>query len=659
MRTSHFDPHKYLEFTNLDKAAMVAEAVISKGIDITDTYDRWRNVGFALAHSLQEEGRSVFHQISSLYPGYSPEECDRQYDACMKERPGSAITLATFFHMAENIAQVRVGDVMKEKREMLNKNTRSATCAIAPSRQMHSNNSINNSIYADSQTVSKNQELQWRNGAMAQVALPVKTFDTGYTFSDKIDAAHLVPFLQRFMQMYDDVVSRDKMILGALNVVSGLLGACNGTDEEPSGIFGIYSQQKVFAPLYNIIYANAGSGKGDLNFCRLLVKPLKDEMLRQYAVQKAEYERRLAAWEAGRKKKGKAQPDAAAERPEEPVYRTPFTPGNSSSSAVYRAVCDNGGWALMFETEADSVSNMLKTEHGDYSDLLRKAYHHETLSMSRVTERLHIDIDKPRLSVLLTCTPGQIPTLIGDVENGLASRFFFYRLPDTEPVFKNVFACGEKPLDDEYLEMGGELKRLVDELRGRKQPLQFVMSDAQQREFLEVFKAELEDKTQMLGNEYQAFVFRLGLGCFRYAMTLTALRLLARETPLQPDEVALPCDDRDFHTAMAIVYALLCHSAKVYAKLDKENDNPLADKGVSLTVKQKAVYDRLPDGPFKTSEFHKIALSVGMPRRTSQRLLSLFSNDWGIVVPKWRGFYIKASALARQEQAESPSASGN
>lgn len=120
-------------------------------------------------------------------------------------------------------------------------------------------------------------------------------------------------------------------------------------------------------------------------------------------------------------------------------------PGNSSSSAVYRALDANGGWGIMFETEADTVSNMLDSDYGHYSDLMRKAYHHETVSMNRVSDKIHIDIENPRLSVFITCTPGQIPGLFPSFENGLGSRFQFYNLPDDKVEFHDVFARSDSP----------------------------------------------------------------------------------------------------------------------------------------------------------------------------------------------------------------------
>ena len=144
--------------------------------------------------------------------------------------------------------------------------------------------------------------------------LSCKDFSNDYTFSDKLDTEDLPPILKRIMQLHDDVVSRDKMIIGTLNIVSGLIGAASGTPDMPSGVYGLYDGRKVYAPLYNILFANAGSSKGDLNFCRQLAKPLKDEMRREYEGKKMEYERLMAAYEAKWNRKAAEQKRKAAEQ---------------------------------------------------------------------------------------------------------------------------------------------------------------------------------------------------------------------------------------------------------------------------------------------------------------------------------------------------------
>ena len=633
----------------LARVAEVADRVAASGRDITQGYDNWLRLAFALSDGLGEAGRQIFDRLSQMNADYDTRECNRLYDNCMKGNKGG-ITIATFFQMARDLANVDLKEMARErgKREK-NSLQNCPTCPTCPNVPLSHitknkcNKKDNILIYNN---LDKNTISRWDNGTMGQVGQTCKNFSNGYTFSDKLDTEDLPPILKRIMQLHDDVVSRDKMIIGTLNIVSGLIGAASGTPDMPSGVYGLYDGRKVYAPLYNILFANAGSSKGDLNFCRQLAKPLKDEMRREYEGKKMEYERLMAAYEAKRKQKDKGD---RGEPPVEPLFRTPFVPGNSSSSAVYRAIDANGGWGLMFETEADTVSAMISSDYGNYSDLMRKAFHHETISMNRVSEKLHIDVDSPRLSVMLTCTPGQLQPLFPNWENGLGSRFFFYQFPEEEPHFNNVFARNTRPLDEEYHKMGESLLKLYHALEERKgRPVQFVMSSNQQESFLASFQEMLKDQYEMLGSEYKAFVYRLALGGFRYAMVLSTLRRLATMTDLggifQPEESAMVCDDRDFATAMTIVETLANHTARVYTRLAKETENPFADKGIKLTPEEIKIYQRLPDAEFKASDYIAIAKEQNVSRTSAYRLINLFCNAYGIITPTRRGHYRKTAA---------------
>ncbi|MGN1254492.1 MAG: DUF3987 domain-containing protein [Prevotella sp.] len=144
-------------------------------------------------------------------------------------------------------------------------------------------------------------------------------------------------------------------MLGALNVCSGLMGGANFVGDERSGIYGLYDGRRVYAPLFNIIYSRAGNEKGNLVFDKQLATPVKMEMRRKYEAEKADYDSAMTSWEVkGKKDRGEAH--------EKPVYRDSFVPGNSTSSTVYRALHANGGWGLMYETEADTVSSMLDSD---------------------------------------------------------------------------------------------------------------------------------------------------------------------------------------------------------------------------------------------------------------------------------------------------------
>ncbi|MCD8183312.1 MAG: PriCT-2 domain-containing protein [Bacteroides sp.] len=80
--------------------AVLVERIETSHTDIAHTYADWRNLGFALASELGEEGRSYYHRLSHFYAGYKPEEADRQYTACLKSC-GHGVTLKTLFYLAQ------------------------------------------------------------------------------------------------------------------------------------------------------------------------------------------------------------------------------------------------------------------------------------------------------------------------------------------------------------------------------------------------------------------------------------------------------------------------------------------------------------------------------------------------------------------------------
>ena len=266
-------------------------------------YDNWLRLAFALSDGLGEAGRQIFDRLSQMNADYDTRECNRLYDNCMKGNKGG-ITIATFFQMARDMANVDLKEMARERGKREEESTKSTKVPKYHKNNIKCNKKDNILIYNN---LDKSTIHHWNFGTLGLLGLSCKNFSNGYTFSDKLDTEDLPPILNRIMQLHDDVVSRDKMIIGTLNIVSGLIGAASGTPDMPSGVYGLYDGRKVYAPLYNILFANAGSSKGDLNFCRQLAKPLKDEMRREYEGKKMEYERLMAAYEAKRKQKAAEQ----------------------------------------------------------------------------------------------------------------------------------------------------------------------------------------------------------------------------------------------------------------------------------------------------------------------------------------------------------------
>jgi hypothetical protein len=73
----------------------------AKSLDITNGYENWRNIAFALAESFGESGRDYLHRLSRFNASYKFNQCDKQYDKCLKSA-GGGITIATLFYIAKS-----------------------------------------------------------------------------------------------------------------------------------------------------------------------------------------------------------------------------------------------------------------------------------------------------------------------------------------------------------------------------------------------------------------------------------------------------------------------------------------------------------------------------------------------------------------------------
>lgn len=126
------------------------------------------------------------------------------------------------------------------------------------------------------------------------------------------------------------------------------------------------------------------------------------------------------------------------EKPGEPKHRMFFIPANSSSSAFIQALSENDFTGVIFETEADTLANTFKQKWGNFSDVLRKAFHHESATLFRRKDNEFIDVRNPHIAIALSGTPRQVHRMMPDTENGLFSRFLYYAFEDNGP-FKNPF----------------------------------------------------------------------------------------------------------------------------------------------------------------------------------------------------------------------------
>ena len=76
----------------------LVEKIQSTGTDITDYYPNWFFIGCSIASEFGEFGRNWYHIVSAQSLKYKPDECNRQYNKCLR---CSKISISTFFHFCK------------------------------------------------------------------------------------------------------------------------------------------------------------------------------------------------------------------------------------------------------------------------------------------------------------------------------------------------------------------------------------------------------------------------------------------------------------------------------------------------------------------------------------------------------------------------------
>ena len=425
----------------------------------------------------------------------------------------------------------------------------------------------------------------------------------------------LPPLLRDIAHCGNGSEDADILILGSIVTFSACL----------PNLSGVYGEREVFPNLYLFVTAEASSGKGRLSLCRRLVAPIHRQLCEASRLAWTEYNRLMQIYEHSRDK-------SDLERLQEPPQRMLIIPANASATSVFQILNDNDGVGLIFETEGDTLAQSFKSEHGNYSDGFRKAFHHETISYVRRRNREHVELLQPKLSAIFSGTPRQVSTLIPDAENGLFSRFMFYSMP-LKIEWLNVFDTkSNRTLDTQFDFFAQRFLNVYNYLK-TCQPMRFKFSSKQSKTFNQFFTDATADYSGRYSIGFLGSVRRLGLIAFRVAMVLTALRIVE----LQPKGNQITCSDADFNTALAIAGVLLEHAAAVYIGLPK-----VAAFGAPKPqpLKKPDLYAALPN-EFTRQDYIKTAESIGMQPATARRHITEMVA-YGLIIRLKNGAYKKA-----------------
>ncbi len=386
-------------------------------------------------------------------------------------------------------------------------------------------------------------------------------------------------FFQNICSCFDKK-DRLMMLLSSITVVSSILPK----------VYGEYDRKKIYSNLFLYVTGKAGSGKGNMNWAKKLTSVIESnikltnensKLVASILLQGGQIESLF---------------------PSEKIS----IPGNSSTAGITQLLEKQNGNGLIFETEGDTVGNVFRQEFGNYSDLLRKAFHHEPISSYRKTNEQFTDINEPKVSVLISSTPSQLKSIIPSLENGLFSRFMFFNTTPNN-AFLDVFNKGENNRDEIFDKNAEELQVLFLKLK-ESEGVKISLTEEQQQNFVKKCNVNKTLLTNFLNQDLDATANRMGLIMFRIIMVLTTIRYKNEALPNE-----LFCNDDDFELTLELADILLNNAVETIKMLPKSGE-------IILNDPKSKVFQMLPN-EFTTKDAKKLAAQYGVADRSIDRFL--------------------------------------
>ena len=300
-----------------------------------------------------------------------------------------------------------------------------------------------------------------------------------------------------------------------------------------------------------------------------------------------------------------------------------YIPANSSASALLKMMDEYNGRGIVFATEMDTLTQTLRAAYGQFGDIVRCIFEHETVSQLRRQNNEFIEIRSPRIAMLLSGTPNQVSPLLRNRENGLMSRFACYVVNNRMDFDDHVWDVEEEgniphesmlydrlatELGDRYLWM---------ETAGHE--CYFYLTNTQLKTIKRMFRSEYDTYSAEFGDLFDASLKRMPVIMKRIGMILAGLRLDITK-PL-PERVV--CSEEDFQTMLLIGHKLLMHAAMVFQMMPELKATPVGEIGGNML--QKQFFQMLPTD-FTKQDAVKQAEVLGIGYKTIDRWLQKSIN---------------------------------
>lgn len=354
-----------------------------------------------------------------------------------------------------------------------------------------------------------------------------------------------------------------------------------------------------------IVIANAGEGKSKVSNVKKLFDPLHMQFVDDCSKQKAVYNAEKQIFEICKDCK---------DAPLIPDCKGLYVPEDITHAALTAKLASTAPYNFLFSTEIDTFNRTAGSEMFDKTDILRKAFHHEPMSYGRKTGGEEKIILEPKLSILITGTPGAYEKMLKGVEDGTVSRFAYFGFGSDGFKWKSQQSAEKRKAAQDIEELSQVVLKIFDFIKNRS--VTFDLTEDQDKAFNKYF-ANITSKLDVDKDQYYfASLKRHGLIFKRIAAVLTVVE--AYETNNTSN--TLICSDKTFGACFDIIGTLLEHSKIVYSNLEKRPYKQVNDKS-------EALYQALPD-EFTPRLGYEIAKGkLGLTERTTRGYYAKLVKD--------------------------------
>ncbi|MGN8224608.1 DUF3987 domain-containing protein [Gracilimonas sp. BCB1] len=388
--------------------------------------------------------------------------------------------------------------------------------------------------------------------------------------------------LNELCELISEPHEKDMFLVSTLPVIAAQL----------PNLYGLHADGEYSPDLFAVIIAAPATGKGILSKSKSLANALQNHLSNGFYSEPGVY--------------------TLPEQDEVKTARNKslFLPANTSSSAFYDILLKNSGRGLIFETEIDTMTSANSQEWGNFSDITRKAFHHESLSKNRNEGSLFIH--RPEISMALSGTFDQMKKLFPSPENGNYSRFITYTHA-FKPNWKSHRPTDEtNKLSSLIQKSSNNLLKMYNLLNNRTTPLKIELTEDQWDTIDDTFSRQMAYIENSGLNRYlHSNNNRMAVIALRIAMIFTALRNFDNNPDILSNSDSLTPTDEDLAVALSLCDTFNKHARVLFQYAFKKK---LDDKGERF----RNFVAVLPD-EFTTGRAVEIGESMGIPESTVRK----------------------------------------